>query len=228
MLNKNRHLWRFFSLGDGVDGVVKSRCKDEIVPVLFPNCSRNSRMHPAVPVLVLFPPVDIYLHLWKISSMSLTLSHPLHQQLLRFSQVAAHRFKIWQAQRQVAYDLRDRNESEFHAKAASAHSSGDDVLVLAVEKQRVQAYQKIKIVIDRFNWDCSAEIRDAQYSDVALHRRQSFLSEKLALISTSEVANPAKIFAALAFAVVKVFLPPGSAIRSTPRRPGAPSASLPH
>ncbi|MFA5170244.1 MAG: hypothetical protein WC426_01665 [Sulfuriferula sp.] len=160
--------------------------------------------------------------------MSLTLSHPLHQQLLRFSQVAAHRFKIWQAQRQVTYDLCHRDEKEFHKQIVAARSSGDEALALALEAQSLLAYQKIKVIIDRFNWDCPAEIRDAQYSDVALCQRQSFLSEKLGLISCSDVANPAKIFAALAFAVVKILLPPGSAIRATPRRPGAPSALLPH
>ncbi|MHB1590765.1 MAG: hypothetical protein ACYCTW_04420 [Sulfuricella sp.] len=161
--------------------------------------------------------------------MSLALSHPLHQQSLSCAQGNLHRRKIWMDQRQVAYDRRDRNEEESHEKIKSARAAGDDALALVIEEQRVEAYKKEKAVIDRFNFGCCIDVSEATTSAVEVQQHQALLvARTLGLISTSEIFNPTKILAALAILVAKIALHPGAAIRSTPRRPGAPFALLPH
>lgn len=161
--------------------------------------------------------------------MSLTLSHPLHQQFLSCAQGNLHRRKIWMGQRQVVYDRRDRNEEESGKKIKSARVVGDDNLALVIEEQRAEAYKKEKAVIDQLNFGCQVDVSEATTSAVEVQQRQALLVAKtLDLISTSEIFNPTKILAALAILVTKIALHPGAAIRSTPRRPGAPSALLPH
>ena len=158
--------------------------------------------------------------------MSLPLSHPLHQQSLSCAQGNLHRRKIWMGQRQVAYDRRDRNEEESHKKIKSARVAGDDALVLILEEQRAWAYKKEMVVIDRFNFNPPLDVWEASFADVAAH--QALLFQKLVQISPPEITDAAKIFAALAFLAAEIPSSPGEAIRSTPRRPGAPSALLPH
>lgn len=132
-------------------------------------------------------------------------------------------------QRQVAYDRRDRNEEKSHEKIKSARAAGDDALALIIEEQRVEAYKKEKAVIERFNFGCPIDVFEATATAVEVQQHQALLvARTLGLISTSEIFNPTKILADLAIMVAKIALHPGAAIRSTPRRPGAPFALLPH
>lgn len=135
-----------------------------------------------------------------------------------------HRRRIWLKLRQKAYDLRDRNEEQFRRKINSARTLGNDALAKAIEEQRASEYTKEKSVIDRLNLNCPVDVWEATPSAVELQQQQAlFATRTLDQVSTSEIFNFTKFFAALA-AIVEIFLPPGEAVRSTPRRPGAPSA----
>jgi hypothetical protein len=83
--------------------------------------------------------------------MSLTLSNPVHQQMLRSSQQLAHRFvKIWMPQRQAAYDFRDKVLNELQDKINFAVAAGQPDLAKELEAEMFSAHAKIRLILDRF------------------------------------------------------------------------------
>lgn len=155
--------------------------------------------------------------------MSLTRSHPLHQQLLRFSQVMLHRRKIWLERRQAAYDLRDRNEEKLYEQTRSARVAGDFVLASEIEEQRARAYASVKAAIDRFNYGVPIDVIDPPGGIEEKQHHAHLIAGADASSTPAESFDPA----ALAVLISEISPPPGDVIRSTPRRPGAPFAVLP-
>lgn len=156
--------------------------------------------------------------------MSLPFSHPLHQQSFRQAQVNLCRRKICLDQRQAAYDRRDHDDSEYHKKIKSAHAAADNNLALVLEKHHAEAYGKIKAVIDRFNLNTPIDVWETSSADISASH--ALLFKHLVQVSPLKITDETKIHLVM-LVVDAPLLPPGEAIRSTPRRPGAPSAALP-
>lgn len=155
--------------------------------------------------------------------MSVSCSHPLHQQTLRAMQVRTRLKKIWFEQRQSVYDLRDRINAMYHKKIKAAVGAEKQTL----GQEHLQAYLKIKSVIDRFNF-ASIDVMEGSESAYSEAQRHAFVFDAfMAFQLSAELESFVDLHDALDLAS-DFLIPPGLAVRQTPRRPGAPSSALPH
>lgn len=158
-------------------------------------------------------------------------SHALHQLVLCNRQQLSRRRVIWDDQRQKTYDRRDFNKAQFDRLICSA----DPCHVAALEREKQADCDQHMVIIQRFNFSSADVVGGSalvdsplqhfvQVASLGAHETDAVSSPSLKLPDISERQRQV----VLAIVMADVPWPSNTTIRSTPRRPGAPSAALPH
>lgn len=176
-----------------------------------------------VPVGLLTP----ILPLWTIWRMSLALSHPLHQQSLRFVQGKMHRDSVLKKQLRIVNDLLYPEKKALREKVMAWKNMGGVINSRTQDQQDELQSNKFMLRMER------ATKKRAEAFNIAVAEQKKRLA--LNTISSTPEAGASRQnhqttqhTQALAFFAADTPIPPGATICSIPRRPGAPSALLPH
>jgi len=159
--------------------------------------------------------------------MSLTLSHPLHKQPQRFTQGECHRDAIVYKFRNLIDDLLIHPSRRSFRKTVKgwncsincpAQDQRDETELV---RFKAVSARLLKKKVEAF----TAFVTEQRC--LALHAL-STSPQVLTAGSDQQTLQQSAMTLTLVLFVADVPLPPGATIRSTPRRPGAPSALLPH
>lgn len=154
-------------------------------------------------------------------------SDPLHMLALCHVQQLNRRRTIWNDQRQKEYDRRDRVKAQYDEQIRSA----DPCIVAALEQEARADYDRSMVVIHRFNFGPIDVVGGSPLSDSTMQHSAHAASLNIKesnQVSLAELAQPEQQHRPADLAVLTAIAPwpPSATIRSTPRRPGAPSYAL--
>lgn len=149
-------------------------------------------------------------------------SHPLHKLALSNVQQLNRRRGIWTDQRQKQYDQRDCAQAKYCKQIRFA----DPCKVAALELEAQADYDRRMVVIRRFNFGPTDVVGGSPLADSAMQHSAYAASVGIQITSPELAQSEQQQQPELAFVIATAPWPPGATVRSTPRRPGAPSFAL--